>query len=359
MIKNLISVVIPAYNVEKEIGCLLDSIYAQTYQYIEIIVVYNEKSTDKTLEVILERSTRHPTIILKGEDRSLGDARNIGMRYANGEFIIFVDGDDVVHPQYLEELYSIFQKHESLDVVSCNFIPFESETDYHIIQTSMLDTKLTYRIYSNIACLHDFTYKSKICPSYVWLYMVRRDFLEKNGILFCDGRLFEDQIWTAQVLISTSNIGHSLKPLYFYRQREGSIVQGMDTAKYLEWTTNTLKNLLPILESADSNYAIDYKLLKTQVLIYKYAKEMNYRDWILYLRKNGLKHMPLYQGNNVPLIHVAERMLFNSCKWCCYCFIHELYNVNPKSRGEKIVRKMFYPLIRHIRKDIRRNSPLT
>jgi glycosyltransferase involved in cell wall biosynthesis len=92
-----VSLIIPAYNVGKYIAACLDSLYAQTHQNFEIIVAYDEKSTDNTLEVLQSYAAEKDNLIIDiGIDKGSGDARNRGFRLAKGDFILFVDGDDEV-----------------------------------------------------------------------------------------------------------------------------------------------------------------------------------------------------------------------------------------------------------------------
>ena len=125
---GLISIIIPAYNSGKFIETPLNNLFAQTYQNFEIIIAYDEKSTDNSLELLQKISETHPITIDIGKDTSSGTARNRGFRLAKGEYVIFVDADDEIHPQYLETMITIFQKHPELNVVCCDFVKVYEET---------------------------------------------------------------------------------------------------------------------------------------------------------------------------------------------------------------------------------------
>lgn len=91
---SLVSVIVPAYNVEKYISKCMDSLIQQTYSNLEIIVI-NDGSTDNTLEILKEYQLKDNRIILINKKNSgVSDSRNIALKYSKGNFVLFVDADD-------------------------------------------------------------------------------------------------------------------------------------------------------------------------------------------------------------------------------------------------------------------------
>ena len=118
----LVSVIIPVYNVEKYLKECLESVLAQTYRNLEIIVV-NDGSTDNSSQICHE--FKDPRLILiDKKNGGLSDARNKGVEVSNGKYIIFVDSDDVIHPQLVEELLGNLLTYEG-DISGCSFLKFE------------------------------------------------------------------------------------------------------------------------------------------------------------------------------------------------------------------------------------------
>lgn len=106
----MISVIIPAYNVEHYIKDSIESVLQQTYQDLELIVV-DDGSTDSTYEVCKAVSEREPRIkVVRQENKGVSAARNTGIRAAQGDYIMFVDGDDIISPYCLEHLLNDFGK---------------------------------------------------------------------------------------------------------------------------------------------------------------------------------------------------------------------------------------------------------
>ena len=109
-IKDLITVIVPVYNVEKYLEQCVDSILNQTYKNIEIILV-DDGSKDKSGQLCNEFSNKYSQIkTIHKKNAGLGMARNSGLKIANGEYIAFVDSDDWLAPQALKNLYDSMTK---------------------------------------------------------------------------------------------------------------------------------------------------------------------------------------------------------------------------------------------------------
>ena len=107
--KPLVSIVTPCFNGERYVARFLDSILRQTYPKLELIFV-NDASTDKTLEKLAIWEKQYPdaiTVITLTENSKQGAARNVGMQYATGKYLGFVDSDDYVELSMFEKLYDL------------------------------------------------------------------------------------------------------------------------------------------------------------------------------------------------------------------------------------------------------------
>ena len=128
---ELISIVIPAYNIEGYLGPTLDSILAQTYKNLEIIVV-NDGSKDKTGAVADTYAAKDTRIrVIHKENGGVTSARLCGVAEAAGEYIGFVDGDDFIEPQMYARLMENLQTHGA-DISHCGYqMVFPSRVDYY------------------------------------------------------------------------------------------------------------------------------------------------------------------------------------------------------------------------------------
>ena len=123
MVKNLISIIVPVYKVEKELGECIESLMHQTYKNIEIILV-DDGSPDKSPEICEHYANIDSRIrVIHKENGGLSDARNYGITEANGEFLGFVDSDDFVAEIMYEKLFEAAQSTSS-DISECDCVRF-------------------------------------------------------------------------------------------------------------------------------------------------------------------------------------------------------------------------------------------
>ena len=127
---ELISVIIPVYNVQKYVARCIKSVLRQTYQNLEIIII-DDGSTDESGEICDKFSNYAGIKVFHKKNGGLSDARNYGIVHSKGEFLSFIDSDDVLHPCFFERLYNAIKKYEA-DIAACNVKLFyqESELDY-------------------------------------------------------------------------------------------------------------------------------------------------------------------------------------------------------------------------------------
>ena len=239
-IKSLVSIIVPVYNVEKYLKECLDSLIVQTYSKIEIICV-EDYSTDSSLSLLNEYSNKYQQIKIVRHDRNQGlsQARNTGMKYAQGEYIAFVDSDDYVSHNYIEKLVAGLEKNESdltislikdfideqKDVVSANY------TD--LVPNALAKIKAHEGVENYF---HDL-------PVMAWAKLYRRSFLEKNKLRFIRGLLHEDEPWSLIIWNLTKKISFAPDAVYFYRKRANSI-----TARRNNVDLNYAKKYLTLLK---------------------------------------------------------------------------------------------------------------
>lgn len=116
---DLVSVIVPAYNAAPYIKDTLDSVFAQTYPFFQIIVINDGSPDTEVLEKIL-LPYRDRITYLKQENRGLSGARNTGLRAATGNMVALLDADDLWAPDYLEEQTKFLREHPEYDLVYCN-----------------------------------------------------------------------------------------------------------------------------------------------------------------------------------------------------------------------------------------------
>lgn len=210
---DLISVIIPVYNVEKYIRECLNSVINQTYKNLEIILV-DDGSQDKSGNICDEYKMKDDRIkVIHKQNGGLSDARNVGMKIAKGRYIQFIDSDDFIDKDMIEILYKIIIENDA-DISMCsNYILKENK------RTS--DSSGKMYIYNRIEALREILLDEKI-RSYAWNKLMKKELF--TDIEFPKGKVFEDILTIPKIFEKSSKIVYLDIPKYYYRQREGSIL---------------------------------------------------------------------------------------------------------------------------------------
>ena len=238
-----ISVIIPIYNVEKYLRRCLDSVKNQTFQDWEAICV-NDGSPDNSAAILAEYAAMDARFkIVNKENGGLSDARNAGMAEARGDYILYLDSDDFIHPQTMEIAHSLAVRDGS-DIVSFtydriyrpqlmvrhklgldtdNVVPGRMRKKYNVAQIPTLITDDIYEYATERT--HNAPGKKKkwlIKHCQVWKNLYRRELIA--DIPFIKGILFEDFPWWSQVMLRNPRTTIAPLPLYFYIPNFGGIV---------------------------------------------------------------------------------------------------------------------------------------
>lgn len=214
----LVSCVIPAYNVVKSLEFSLSTFLQQTYHNFEIIIV-DDGSDDGTRELSDSWSSKDARIkVIHTENHGVSYARNVGIKNASGEYLLFLDADDDLDTHTIEKCIQIMSQDLS-DAVFFNYAEIDSATglelglDYpdfpsanHATPTTVMTSMLAWRI-----------------PWSAWMMFVRTSFLRQADILFPVGiAVGEDLAFTTQVIASASKISLLADPLYHYHRHPNS-----------------------------------------------------------------------------------------------------------------------------------------
>lgn len=215
----LISIIIPIYNVEKYLPACLDSVQAQTYHNLEIICI-NDGSPDNSANIVREYQNHDSRIILiNKENGGLSDARNVGIERAKGEYIFFLDSDDLLDPSCIEFLL-ILAKKTSSQISSCE-LGFFTDGKYKANSKknrNILEGK-AFEVYKQSYLNHDLRVSLNIACAKLYDRI-----LFNKEVRYPLRKLNEDEYTTYKLYSLASKACHSFAPLYGYRQREGSIM---------------------------------------------------------------------------------------------------------------------------------------
>lgn len=209
----MISVVVPAYNVEKYIEKCIKSLVNQSYTDIEIILV-DDGSTDHTPDICEKLDFKYKNVIAYHKvNGGLSDARNYGIEKANGEFITFVDGDDYVAGTYLEELMNMMTDDVQITMVNTQNV-YEDGIPSNVA-TNRIESLTAKEAISSMLLRKGFTHcgVGKLYRKQLW-----------QESRFPVGRLYEDYLTTYLVFSEAEKVKVKDNKSYYYLQREGSIM---------------------------------------------------------------------------------------------------------------------------------------
>ncbi|NIY49750.1 glycosyltransferase [Cedecea colo] len=211
--KSTLSIIIPLYNAGNCFRACMESLIAQTWSALEIIIV-NDGSTDNSVDIARQYVEKYPHVqLLHQNNAGASVARNRGLAAATGEYVAFVDADDLVYPKMYETLMTMALQ-DDLDIAQCN-------ADWCIRETGHTWLSIpTDRIQSTgVLTGPDWlrmALASRRWTHVVWMGVYRRDIIEKNKIAFIPGLHHQDIVWTTEFMFNAKRARYTEQPLYKY-----------------------------------------------------------------------------------------------------------------------------------------------
>ena len=297
-----VSVIVPVYNVEDYLIECLTSIINQTLKEIEIICI-DDCGTDNSINILKEYAKKDDRIkiISHKENKGLGPARNTGIKESKGEYISFIDSDDYISRDYLENLYNTIIKYDTDIVSTINIkrVVGEAISLYSININKYLSIfqkifkKNHFEGISN-ANIKDEKENTKNYPFVVaWNKLYKRSFLLDNDLFFMDIKKgSEDEDFYQRLLLNSPSISYNHKSIYYYRERNYSL-----TEKYCS-DPNFIINNISLMQNS-----INYCKEKTPDLL----NDLYIRIYELMISKF---HQNIYQEDNYIHIHNFFKQIF-------------------------------------------------
>lgn len=251
----MVSIIVPIYKVEKYIEKSLYSVINQSYKDIELILV-NDCTPDASMEIVMRvlSESNYPSKYIKilnlPKNKGLSNARNQGLAVAEGEFVFFMDSDDIITEDCIESHVKAIKK------TGAEF------TDANI---KIIGAKNIFSCYTHENYIEgkDEVIKSFFVDFHVsaWNKLIRKNILTSNGILFKPGILYEDAIWLFSLCLAANSCVQIEKYTYNYVIRESSIT-----------TSITSQNIIRQFDSF--RVLIDFFINQFEMLgLFKYSVE--------------------------------------------------------------------------------------
>ena len=221
-----VSVIIPVYNAEKYLAQCLDSVLSQSLSDFEVICV-DDGSVDSSAQIIDGYAARDSRVFFLRNERNMhaGPCRNRGLERASGEYVLFMDGDDMLLPGSLEKLYGE-AKRLNADVLRCRAVDYDNATG-----------DLTHGLHNYLKRVPFFQFGKLIKFSrWYWLFpklnaapwggICRRAFLTENGIRFNDLICVNDRSFYWESILKAKRIAFSKTELLLYRMNMSTSLVG-------------------------------------------------------------------------------------------------------------------------------------
>ena len=253
---DLLTVIVPVYNVAQYLERCLQSVLEQTYRNFELIVV-NDGSTDDSPAICRDFASKDSRILLiEQENKSLSCARNAALDRARGDYVCFIDSDDWVEPTYLERLHAAMA-HEGVDISICGY--YDVEEDETVIRE--------VRFEEGVSNEHGYwrgVFSESAPNIFVWNKMYRISLVK--DMRFIPGKTAQDNPYNLEAFARANKVWDVNAPLYHYRHRPQSI-------------------------SASPSLNTNLDVLEFDVAIYNHLEQRGYYDCLPDVLLRALNHL--------------------------------------------------------------------
>lgn len=289
---ELITVVVPIYNMGKYLERAVNSLLNQTYKKYEILLI-DDGSTDCSGEKSEEYAKNNEKIkVYHKENGGLSSARNFGIEHANGKYIIFPDPDDWVSENYLETLISLVDETSDLEVCGHYVVTDKSMKPHSTIEKEY--------IYNRKEALESAMISSGFC-GFAWNKLYHMEIIKRYNLRFDEELgMAQDLHFLVRYLMECNKIKYSTKPLYYYYQHIGGVtnaplssrkISGLKTyEKIAEIVKEDYLEIEKLARSTYANMSLQFMYIyftnkmKDKILFYKLKS--NFRKNISYFLKN-------------------------------------------------------------------------
>lgn len=277
--KPKVTVIVPAYNSEKYIEKCIETVNEQTFKEYEMLII-NDGSTDHTLEIIENKMKEYDWLrVISIENHGQGYARNLGVREAKGDYILFLDSDDLLKPETLELTVNKMEK-EQPDAVFFDWLRYYEDEDIYkkakakeffdkdVLKGEETLELLSLKVYFTVSNLYS------------------RKFLLENNVKYGEGYLYEDTTFLVSVAVRANKISIIKEPLYIVVSNSNSVTQrSYDTNKHADGFLKAVEECLKVLNNSEYEsvqYYNYYIYAITRFIVY-YTKRTpkNYMDKFL------------------------------------------------------------------------------
>ena len=297
--EELVSVIVPIYNVEKYLPKCIDSIISQKYTKLEILLV-DDESPDRSGIIADEYAKKDERIhVIHKKNGGLSDARNAGIDIALGEYIVFIDSDDYIHPQMISRMMDAV-KNTSSDIAVCA-VKSVRENETEIMETG--DDTLTV-IHDMEKRTEYFFGKHYVEFTVAWNKLYPAAYFRKIRYPF--GKIHEDEFTTWKIFEMADRIVYIGEPLYYYVQRNESIMGGGFSEKRF-YRLEAYDERLEYYLKSDNHMLFEKVLFLYRIFLVRYAKQMQKLSMDETVLKKYRKHYRQWVVRTIRILPVTAK----------------------------------------------------
>ena len=276
-----LSIVIPCYNSEKYLNSCLKSVCDQIQnEKIEVLIV-DDASKDKTSQIInsYKKKVKFIEIFKNKKNSGVSVSRNLALRKAKGKYILFLDSDDEIIKDSISQL---------LNYINKNYVDVVILRNKNIDHKNFIDKNQIYNLKKNSKSIIHNIKNFNLFRSTCWNFLVKKNFITKNKILFKDIKIFEDQFFVSKILSEAKTFKIYRKPIYNRRLHEPRTLS--KTVGF--WTAESCLKVIielskTIYEFKENNNKIVIKFLISRI---KFVENLLFENLML-CEKKEIKHL--------------------------------------------------------------------
>ena len=318
-----VSVIVPVYNVENYLENCINSVIAQTYQNIEIILV-DDGSPDECPAICDEYAKKDSRIkVIHKENGGLSDARNAGIQQAKGKYITFIDSDDDVLAEYIEYMYKLLVKNNTkMAIATHTVVSKKKRINFGEGYTEKILT--TEECLDRMLCDQGFSISA-------WAKLYSKELF--NEVRFPKGKLNEDNGTTYKLVLQCDKIAYGNKSIYNYHKRENSIttskfnLKKMDLVELTDKMCDEIDTKYPSLrDSTDkkritSRFSVLRQMVVAKLNEQERVAEKEIVKYIKQRKKQILKNNKMSKRDQIALIILLMGKGVFAFTWKVYCKI--------------------------------------
>lgn len=312
----IVSLILPVYNVAPYISRCLKSVMDQTYTGPMECILVDDCGEDDSMAIARQLIAQYQgqiifRILSHDHNRGLSAARNTGIRAAQGDYLYFLDSDDWIDPQCIASMVSLVERYPGVEMVqagahTCGADPMP----WLNLSKSPLPEYV-----QGLSEVKPIMLNRKRIPVTAWNRLVRRDFLLHNNLLFQDGLLHEDELWTFMLAKHLNSLAVMKQNVYHYEQRPSGLMSVQDVQKGQSLISIALQ-MTEAIDEHSAHRTIDYIRRFIHLYsfnIYNESQRLSFLDvsqrlsrqnqflfrqmirtWLYFAKKDIRKHRILY-----------------------------------------------------------------